>query len=85
MILLDTHLWVWHINESDRLTRRQVEILTERMAEGLGVSVISCWEVAKLVELRKLDLDRPVQQWIAQALARPEIRFVELTPRIAVA
>lgn len=47
--------------------------------------MISCWEVAKLVELGRLDLDRPVQEWLALALAPPEIRLIELTPRIAVA
>lgn len=84
-MLLDTHVWVWYVNESDRLTERQRQILAERKAEGLGVSVISCWEVAKLVELGRLDLDRPVQEWVAQALVPPEIRLIELTPQIAVA
>ncbi len=48
------------------------------------MSVISCWEVAKLVEVGRLDLDRPVGEWLAQALAPPEIRLIELTPQIAV-
>ena len=85
MILLDTHIWVWYSNESDRLTERQRQVLTERSAEGLGVSAISCWEVAKLLEPGRLDLDRPVGEWLAQALAPPEIRLIELTPRVAVA
>lgn len=85
MILLDTHIWVWYLNESDRLTKRQRQILAARKAEELGVSVISCWEIAKLVELGRLELDRPVQEWVAQALMTPEIRLIELTPQIAVA
>ena len=84
MILLDTHIWVWYSNESDRLTDHQRQILAARKAEGLGVSVISCWEVAKLVERGRLDLDRPVQEWIRQALVPSEIRLLELTPQIAV-
>lgn len=85
MILLDTHIWVWYVSNSDRLTEPQRQILARRMADGLGVSVISCWEVAKLVEVGRLDLDRPVWEWIRQALAAPEIRLLELTPQIAVA
>ena len=85
MILLDTHIWVWHVSESDRLTERQRRVLAARSGEGLGVSAISCWEVAKLVELGRLALDRPVGEWIAQALLPPEIRLIELTPQIAVA
>jgi len=76
---------VWYSNESDRLTAHQRQILVERKAEGLAVSVISCWEVAKLVELGRLDLDRSVQEWIRQALIPSEIRLLDLTPQIAVA
>ncbi len=83
MTLLDTHIWVWCASESDRLTERQHQALAERGTESLGVSVISCWEVAKLVELDRLDLDRPVGEWLTQALSL--VRLVELTPQIAVA
>jgi PIN domain nuclease of toxin-antitoxin system len=51
---------------------------------GLGVSVISCWEVCKLVELNRLVLRQPVADWINQALAYPGIRLLYLTPRIAI-
>ena len=85
MILLDTHIWVWHLSKSDRLKEHQRQVLAARSGEGLGVSAISCWEVAKLVELGRLALDRPVGEWIAQALLPPEIRLIELTPQIAVA
>jgi PIN domain nuclease of toxin-antitoxin system len=47
------------------------------------VSVISCWEVAKLVERNRLVLRCPVGEWIEQALAYPGIRLLYLTPRIA--
>lgn len=47
--------------------------------------MISCCEVAKLVELDRLKLDRSVQAWISQAVANPEIRMMDLTPQIAVA
>jgi len=85
LILLDTHIWLWYVSESHRLTERQKQILAERTTDGLDVSVISCWEVAKLVERGRLDLDRPIQDWIAQALSIPEIQAIELTPQIAVA
>jgi len=53
-------------------------------ATGLGVSVISCWEVAKLVELKRLQLSCPVADWIRQALSYPGIRLLYVTPRIAI-
>ena len=51
---------------------------------GLGISVISCWEVAKAVELGRLTFQIPVEDWIHQALAYPGVSLVPLTPRITV-
>lgn len=85
MIVLDTHIWIWLVSDPSRLTESQTATIEEAMGEGLGVSAISVWEVAKLVELGRLELDRPVSEWIEQALDSPGIRLVELTPAVAVA
>lgn len=53
--------------------------------QGFGISVISCWEVAKLVEYRRLVLPYPLVEWFDQALAYPGMRLLPLTPRIALA
>lgn len=45
---------------------------------------ISCWEVAKLVEYKRLNLPITVDEWMDQALSYPGIRFLELTPQIAI-
>ena len=85
MIVLDTHIWVWLASESDRLTPALRRTLEPQREDGLGVSVISCWEVAKLVERGRLKLACPVEQWIEAALALPGVRLLDLTPAIAVA
>jgi len=84
VILLDTHIWVWWVDGSPQRTPDQRSHLESNESSGLGVSVISCWEVAKLVELNRLDLRCAVGEWIRQALAYPGIRFLYLTPRIAI-
>ena len=84
MIVLDTHIWVWWVDGSARLTRSQVRHLRAGEATGLGVSVISCWEVAKLVEIGRLALSCPVKDWVEQALTYPGVRLLDLTPQIAV-
>ena len=76
--------WVWWVDGSQRLKPAQRKHLEAHEATGLGVSVISCWEVAKLVELKRLELRFPVAGWIQQALAYPGVRMLYLTPRIAV-
>ena len=85
MIVLDTHIWVWWVDGNVRLTIRQRELIEQYASEGLGVNVISCWEVAKLVELGRLALACPVQEWIVQALAYPHVQLLNLTPEIAIA
>lgn len=84
MILLDTHVWVWWVHGDPRLTAEYAEVLASNEAGGLGVSAISCWEVAKLVEYRRLVLPIPTEHWLDQALSYPGVRLLELTPRIAV-
>jgi PIN domain nuclease of toxin-antitoxin system len=84
VILLDTHIWIWWVAGDARLTAAQRQHLEDHEATGLGVSVISCWEVAKLVELGRLVLRCSVDQWIKGALAYPGIRMLYLTPRIAI-
>jgi len=85
MILLDTHIWVWWAERTARLTNRISQLLISNEHDGLGVSAISCWEVAKLVEMGRLELRLPIAQWIEQALALPNVHLFPLTPEIAVA
>ena len=84
MIVLDTHIWVWWVHDDPHLTSQQKQWLQEYESQGLGVSAISCWEVAKLSEHGRLKLPLPVGDWMKQALAYPGIRFLSLSPEIAV-
>ncbi len=56
MIVLDTHVWIWWVHASERLTRSQIEIIQANEADAIGVSAISVWEIAKLVQLGRLEL-----------------------------
>ena len=84
MILLDTHVWVWWVNESSMLTDAMRQTIEGHQGEGLGVSIISCWEVAKLVELGRLQLTMPVEHWLEQALAYQGVELIDLALRIVV-
>jgi PIN domain nuclease of toxin-antitoxin system len=83
MILLDTHIWVWWTHDDGSLPIEYKQLLQQHEKEGLGVSVISCWEVAKLVEYQRLILPCPVNEWLKTALAYPNIKLLNLTPEIA--
>jgi PIN domain nuclease of toxin-antitoxin system len=84
VIVLDTHVWIWWVHGDDRLPPERVRTIREHEGTGLGVSAISCWEVAKLVEYGRLELPCPVADWLDQALAYPGVRLLDLSPRIAV-
>lgn len=84
MIVLDTHIWVWWIDGDKRLTETQSDIIEANEIDVIGVSAISCWEIAKLVALERLKLSCPLEVWLEQALRYPGIRLLELTPEIAI-
>jgi len=84
MIVLDTHVWVWWVHGDAKLPKDYAEAIGECESDGLGVSVISCWEVAKLVEFGRLVLPATLDEWMDQALSYPGIRLLDLSPRIAI-
>lgn len=84
MILLDTHIWVWWVSWPDRLQPKRRELLDSGPGRAFGVSINSCWEVAKLVECGRLKLDRSAGRWIGAALAEPGVSLLHLSPQIVV-
>ncbi len=84
MIILDTHIWVWWVHGDERLTSTQAEIIKTNETDIIGVSVISAWEIAKLVEYNRLELPCPLHEWFYEALSYPGVRLIELTPEIAI-
>jgi PIN domain nuclease of toxin-antitoxin system len=85
MIVLDTHIWVWWVQDEQKLSPTAYQTIQDHEGIGIGVSVFSCWEVAKLVELNRLVLPLDVGEWLTQALNYPGIQLLELTPEICVA
>lgn len=84
MILLDTHIWVWLADESNELSDHHRDVVEAHRKDGLGVSAISCWEVAKLVEYGRLELAMSLEAWMSEALHLQGVQLIELTPRIAI-
>lgn len=82
MIVLDTHVWIWWVHGDAALAPALRAQIDAAQQTGIGVSAISCWEVAKLVERQRLSLPCPVLEWIEQALSYPGVRLIELSPRI---
>jgi PIN domain nuclease of toxin-antitoxin system len=83
--LLDTHTWIWWVTEDRRVSRRaKAAIIAARAERDLWLSLISVWEVAKKVEKQQLVLDRPVDQWLDEAVTIDGLGVWELTRPILV-
>lgn len=84
MLVLDTHAWVWWMNDRALLSQTQRRAIRSNEADTIGVSVISCWEIAKIYEYGRLELPFEISEWFDVALACPGISLLNLTPEIAV-
>ncbi len=82
--LLDTHVLLWWLEPSRRLSPAQREVLDRAGSpDPLWVSDISLWEIATLVELGRIRLQLPLREWLERATAPPLVRRVGISPAIA--
>lgn len=82
MIILDTHAWIWWINESDKLSSNALKAIEQ--SELIGIPAICCWELAMLVSKQRIGLSMDVSVWIDLAFQNPKAQLLELSPEIAV-
>jgi len=85
-ILLDTHILVWLLEDSER-TGESVHARIQQAADedSLFVSAITPWEIAMLVAKGRLRLGQDVAEWLTAALSLPGIRLEPLSPAISAA
>ncbi len=82
MILLDTHVLVWTVADSKRLTRPASAAIRRALREdGLAISAITLWELATLVARGRIQaygtVDASVRLLIDGVAVKP------ITPEIA--
>ena len=79
-LLLDTHIWLWHLEGDSTKLASGVTALLDRIGQtsALYVSDISYWEVAVKAAKGKLSLSLEVPIWLKRAELAPGIRFLPL-------
>ena len=82
--LLDTHVLLWWLIDSERLSERARELM-EASDTDLFWSAASSWEVAIKVGLGRLVLPEPARSLIPRALQDQTIRPIDITQAHALA
>ena len=79
-LLLDTHVWVWHLSGDTTRLSTGVIALLDRVgaASRLHVSDISYWEVAVKAAKQRITLSMDAAVWLQRAERAPGIRFLPL-------
>ncbi len=79
--LLDTHTWIWWNMNSQKLSKRVKEIISNTdLYEEILLSAISPWEFSKLLEKQRIGISCNPEDWINLALDMPKLRLVPLSP-----
>jgi len=81
MQVLDTHVWLWWMSGDERLKHHWRDAIETDVS--VGVSAISLFEVAWLVEHKRIELGCALEWWFEQALDASSIALLPITPSIA--
>jgi len=74
-IILDTHTFLWFINDSPELNNSAAELIESDI--DLWISIASLWEISIKVNLNKLDLPDDYEKFIPHQIA---INNIEILP-----
>lgn len=87
MIVLDTHALVWWVSDDDQLSSKAVKAIKKELDDEVGeiiVSSISTWEIALLVEKKRLKLTMDVDEWIQTVSMIDKVKFIPVDNQIAI-
>jgi len=83
MVLLDTHIWHWWVNQiPKKLSAATIALIEE--SDTVAVSAISCLEMAWLVRHGRIELDMEFEDWLRQVEEAQIVQFIPVTPWIGV-
>ncbi|AFY31451.1 type II toxin-antitoxin system VapC family toxin [Calothrix sp. PCC 7507] len=82
IIVLDTHIWIWFVTQEFQLFPSHWREAIET-ADQVGISPVSCYEVALAQQRGRLELPYSVEQWFQEALEPTGITLFPLTAEIA--
>lgn len=84
MILLDTHIFIWWVMDNKKLEKATFSLIQKNENKGIGVSIISLQEIAKLFEYKRLKLPIDISEWLDLALNYQGIEIINLDKNIII-
>jgi len=83
MIVMDTHVWFWWINmEHRRLSATMLDAIAT--ADRIGVSPVSCFELALAHKKGRLELPLPIGEWFRLALDGSDVELLPFDDAISI-
>ena len=84
MILLDTHVLVWMVSDSSRLSRAAARELRKAEQKGdMAIASITLWELAMLYHHGRLRTSGSIESAIRMILEKSRVQVLEVNPEIA--
>lgn len=85
MIVIDTHVLIWAVQDDRRLGEQSRKIIDEMTRQSrILISAITPWEIAMLAEKGRIALGDDVGRWIDKVIALPGVQVAPLEVSIAV-
>ncbi len=84
MVLLDTHVLIWIVEGNQKLGSQSLKKTNQSLAEGqLAVASITFWEIAMLIDKKRLEFHIELDTW-RRDLLRDGVIEIPLTGSAAV-
>ena len=77
-LLMDTHCFLWFVGGSPKLSAKARSLIEDRANDKL-LSIASMWEMAIKVQIGKLTLSQPFDQFIPQQLLHNGFKTFDIT------
>lgn len=79
MILIDTHVLIWAIEDPSKISPKAVKIIEKNIkTESVLISSVSIWEICNLVKNKGLSLKLPIREWVVEVENLPFVKFLAL-------
>jgi PIN domain nuclease of toxin-antitoxin system len=72
-VLLDTHVWIWALQQPERLNAKAHKLL-DHPANELYLSPVSIWEASHLAQRHRIRIRGTFEEWLKLAFSKAPLR-----------